>query len=47
MVGKLEVVIKMRKCRDCNHNCHCVEAEHVDEYCGLCECKKCRCKETD
>lgn len=36
----------MRNCRDCYHHCHCVEAEHVDEYGNLCECKKCTCKET-
>ena len=29
-------------CKDCNHQCHCKEDLHADEY-GLCPCKACKC----
>jgi len=31
------------KCKKCNHDCHCVEDLHADEY-GVCTCDKCECK---
>tara|TARA_R100001015_G_C4609272_1_gene164549 strand:- start:659 stop:820 length:162 start_codon:yes stop_codon:yes gene_type:complete len=30
-----------RKCKDCDHPCHCVQDNIV------CECKGCMCEETD
>jgi len=33
----------MTKCKKCNHDCHCNEDLHADEY-GLCVCENCQCK---
>ena len=32
-----------KKCEHCNHECHCEEQLHADEY-GLCTCEDCGCK---
>jgi hypothetical protein len=40
----------MSKCKDCNHDCHCVEPYdkgHIDEYLDYCPCDNCKCKEKD
>ena len=34
--------IKMSKCKDCHHNCHCNGDLHADEY-GTCTCDNCKC----
>ena len=33
----------MTKCKKCNHNCHCKDELHSDEY-GLCACNNCQCE---
>ncbi len=35
--------LKMSKCEECQHDCHCKEELHSDVY-GLCACEKCNCK---
>ncbi len=35
----------MLVCRDCNHECHCKDQEHIDEYLDICPCKDCACRE--
>jgi hypothetical protein len=35
------------ECRNCNHDCHCKEDTHIDEYLDVCPCDSCNCKEKD
>ena len=35
----------MSTCKDCNHDCHCKEGKHIDEYLDYCPCGNCNCKE--
>ena len=39
----------MNTCRSCNHDCHCNNGEHIDEYLDYCPCNICDCgqKEED
>ena len=34
----------MVKCFYCNHDCHCNEEEHTDEYLDICTCDNCACE---
>ena len=31
-----------KNCSKCNHECHCSEELHADEY-GVCTCENCEC----
>ena len=33
-------------CRNCNHECHCKNKEHIDEYLDICPCLDCNCNKT-
>ena len=33
---------KMKKCKKCNHDCHCDGDLHADTY-GVCTCERCEC----
>jgi|6_EtaG_2_1085325.scaffolds.fasta_scaffold74680_3 hypothetical protein len=34
-------------CRNCGHDCHCNDKEHIDEYLDICTCKECNCKHSE
>ena len=34
------ILIDIAECTSCNHECHCDEDLHADEY-GLCTCEEC------
>jgi len=36
----------MSKCGNCNHDCHCKNTSHIDEYLDICPCGDCKCKRT-
>jgi len=42
VTGKKVMATETKICKDCNHQCHCKEDLHADEY-GLCPCKACKC----
>ena len=35
----------MVKCEKCNHDCHCLNQEHIGEYKDICPCDDCECKD--
>jgi len=35
---------KMRRCKNCNCDCHCDGDLHTDVY-GVCTCDNCKCRE--
>jgi len=38
--GLLQISMDDRFCKNCNHLCHCMEADHVGCKCENCDCGK-------